>query len=203
LLASRIIENRLPLVILMCLPVLYVGTRATDVWSAEGLINWAKKISTDRAASLEYRIDNEDILSEKAREKPILGWGGWGRSRVYDKTGEDISITDGMWIIVFGQYGIVGVLALLAMMIQPLGIVLSRYYIYQWREPNVFIAVTFGAIIGVYMIDNLFNGMYNPLFIVLIGSASGLALQPLEKFKKKYQRAVRYIAEGTQVTRII
>jgi len=41
------------------------------------------------------------------------------------------------------------------------------------------------------------------LFIVLIGSASGLALQPLEKFKKKYQRAVRYIAEGTQVTRII
>ena len=203
LLASRIIENRLPLVILMCLPVLYVGTRATDVWSAEGLINWAKKISTDRAASLEYRIDNEDILSEKAREKPILGWGGWGRSRVYDKTGEDISITDGMWIIVFGQYGIVGVLALLAMMIQPLGIVLSRYYIYQWCEPNVFIAVTFGAIIGVYMIDNLFNGMYNPLFIVLIGSASGLALQPLEKFKKKYQRAVRYIAEGTQVTRII
>lgn len=114
----------------------------------------------DRAASLQFLIENENILSEKARKKGIFGWAGWGRSRVYGKTGEDISVTDGLWIIVFGQYGIVGLIELLAMMIQPLGIVLKRYVISQWREPDVFIAITFGAIIGVYVIDNIFNGMY-------------------------------------------
>src|SRR5437764_1120755 len=40
-----------------------------------------------------------------------FGWGGWGRSRIFDQwTGKDISVTDGGWIIYFGVYGWFGYL---------------------------------------------------------------------------------------------
>ena len=35
----------------------------------------------------------------------FFGWGGWGRSRIIDEYGRDISLTDGHWIIALGQGG--------------------------------------------------------------------------------------------------
>ena len=45
------------------------------------------------------------MLAAKAMRRPVFGWGGWGRSRVHDEWGTDLSITDGLWIIQFGQLG--------------------------------------------------------------------------------------------------
>ena len=69
-------------------------------------------VSDDRARSLEFRFINEDRLLGRASERPLAGWGRFGRNRVYDEEGGyDVSVTDGRWIIVLGQFGILGFIA--------------------------------------------------------------------------------------------
>jgi len=80
------------------------------------MVEQAQALSYERAQSLEFRFQNEDLLLEKARQRFWLGWGGWGRSRVYDADGRDISVTDGTWVIVFGTYGAIGFYALFGLL---------------------------------------------------------------------------------------
>lgn len=79
----------------------------------------ALSIDADRAASLKFRLDNEDALLDHANRKPFSGWGSWGRHGIFDPyTGEMTSITDGIWIIiigVFGWFGYVGRFGLLTL----------------------------------------------------------------------------------------
>jgi hypothetical protein len=81
----------------------------------------AADISTDRADSLGFRLRNENILLARANLKPLLGWGGWDRNRVFDPvTGEDLSTTDGTWIIVIGISGWSGYLARFGLLTLPI-----------------------------------------------------------------------------------
>lgn len=100
--------RRIQVIVLMTISVLVLSfpiLRNTQFVPTDWMVETAESISPERAQSLEFRFDNEDILLERAREKPIFGWGGFGRNRVFDETGEDISTTDGRWVILFGQGG--------------------------------------------------------------------------------------------------
>ena len=88
-------------IIIMSYPIL----RGTDLVPTDMLVRNAAKIDLQRAASLEFRFDNEDELLEKASQRPAFGWGGWGRSRVYDERGRDVGTTDGQWAIILGLGG--------------------------------------------------------------------------------------------------
>lgn len=91
--------------------LIYPLARGSGLIPTERITAWVSEISTDRAASFEYRLENEDILLDKANQKPLAGWGLWGRSRVYNpETGGDMSTTDGSWVIVIGVYGWIGYL---------------------------------------------------------------------------------------------
>ncbi|MER5174041.1 hypothetical protein [Thioclava kandeliae] len=91
--------------------LLYPMARGSGAIPTERITDYVALISPERAASFEYRLRNEDILLEKANEKPLTGWGGFGRSRVFDPiTGADQSTTDGSWVISIGVYGWVGYL---------------------------------------------------------------------------------------------
>lgn len=80
----------------------------------------ALSISEDRAASLKFRLDNEDALLTHANEKPLAGWGSWGRNQLYDPlTGEMISTTDGIWIIFIGMFGWVGYIGRFGLLTVP------------------------------------------------------------------------------------
>ena len=55
----------------------------------------------------------------------MFGWGTYNRNRIYDpETGQDLSVTDGDWIIQVGTRGIVGFLGLYGML--ALSIVLAQ-----------------------------------------------------------------------------
>jgi hypothetical protein len=69
-------------------------------------VEQAAKQDEDRASSLNFRFRNEEALLERAMEKPLFGWGGYGRARYDDST------TDGYWIITVGNRGLVGFFAL-------------------------------------------------------------------------------------------
>lgn len=81
----------------------------------------ALMVSEDRAASLKFRLDNEDALLDKANQKPIAGWGSWGRNSIFDpETGEMTSITDGIWLNFIGVYGWLGYIGRFGLLTVPI-----------------------------------------------------------------------------------
>jgi hypothetical protein len=83
--------------------------------------NIALSINEERAASLKFRLDNEDALLAHANEKPIAGWGSWGRNSLWDpETGRMTSITDGIWLNFIGVYGWLGYIGRFGLLTVPI-----------------------------------------------------------------------------------
>ena len=149
----------------------YPMLRGADLVPTRQIEAAAVTISQDRADSLRYRFDNEDILLTRANERPLFGWGGWGRNRVHDpETGHDISVTDGWWIIVIGQYGWIGYVAEFGLLTLPL-LLLARRRI---GGPAPFAAVALGLILAANLIDLLPNSGITPLTWLIAGGLTGL-----------------------------
>jgi hypothetical protein len=86
----------------------------------KALVENAAGYNAERAESLQFRFGNEERLAEHARQRPIFGWGGWARDRVFDpKTGADITVTDGQWIITLCQFGLFGFIAQFGLLALP------------------------------------------------------------------------------------
>jgi hypothetical protein len=99
--------------------LLYPIVRGSGLVPVDRITSAVSNISAGRAGSLQFRFDNEDILLERAQEKPFFGWGGRNRSRVFDARGRDQSVTDGTWIIIIGQRGWVGYLTFFGLLCLP------------------------------------------------------------------------------------
>lgn len=166
---------KIMVVFLIIIPMMYISTRATGAWDGYNLQEFiAYNISYERAMSLWTRMENENILVEKALQRPLFGWGGWGRSRVFDEEGNDITVTDGLWIIILGQRGLVGLGLFTLSLLLP---IISFYKLYSaksWVKPQVAPAVVLAVLLGIYTIDNLLNAMVNPIFAVIAGGLAGL-----------------------------
>ena len=117
----------------------------------------------------------------RAREQPWFGWGGFGRNRVRDRaTGQDISVTDGAWIIVLGTRGSVGLVGYLGLLLFPV--------LYAWRrrrwvsDPTDRAMVsTLALVVVVYALDEIPNSAGAlPLHFLagaLMGALQGAGLQ--------------------------
>ncbi len=101
--------------------MLYPMLRGAGWIPVDTVYNLALSISEERAASLKFRLDNEDALLEHANEKPLAGWGSWGRNQLFDpETGVMISTTDGIWIILIGTYGWIGYIGRFGLLTAPI-----------------------------------------------------------------------------------
>lgn len=148
---------------------------------AEGLIpislavSTAEILSDDRARSLEYRFINEDELLEHTSHRILTGWGRYGRSRVYDPdSGNDISVTDGRWIITLGQYGIVGFIAEFGLL--TIGIFRVQRVLdgpIGLRDGLCLAALS--LMVALNVLDLLPNATLTPLTFLLAGSLVGRA----------------------------
>jgi O-antigen ligase len=133
-------------------------------------------MNPERAQSLEFRFINEDMLARKALLRPLFGWGGWGRSRVYNPEGVDVSITDGLWIIIFGSTGWLGVFSFIATFVLPLFLLWRRFPLRTWATPEVGPLAVVTVWLCIYMIDCLLNAMVNPVFALALGAVVGNAV---------------------------
>ncbi len=162
------------LLLLLALPVAYCSARASGLWSGAEMVEWtAANIEQDRAGSLEFRLNNENILIAKALQRPLAGWGGWGRGRVYNEAGEDVSVTDGLWVIVLGDRGVVGLVLLGAAMLLPVGRFAVGTPPERWHAPEVAPATGCAVVVTLWVLDSLFNAMPNPLYVVMAGALAG------------------------------
>ncbi len=163
--------------ILLFVPHLYMFTRTTGIWDGRNLSNAiSEKYSSDRSGSLQFRFDNETILVEKALQGSFFGWGGYGRSRVYDETGKDISVTDGLWVITFGANGIYGLIAMVVAIQWPTVLFLLRVKPELWKTTRWGSSSVMAIFLGIFMIDNLLNSMINPVYMLCSGSLIGALL---------------------------
>lgn len=143
--------------------------------SREALDVLGDLFSPDRAASLGFRLVNEDKLMERGAARFWFGWAGWGRARIYNEEGEDMTVTDGFWIITLGDRGIVGLITLFALILLPAVRYLWHHPARTWGEAAVAPGAAVAITLGMYMLDNMTNAQYNPLFMVMAGALAGVA----------------------------
>ena len=162
------------LMIFIGLPPLYMALRSTGLWSGSHVVDLTNRfLSEDRATSLQFRFDNENLVVEKAMQKPLLGWGGW-RGRVTNKYSRDITVIDGFWVAIISDTGLVGLTSVTLALCLPQYLTLRRFPPRVWRDPEVAPATGAAVVVGLYFIDNLFNGTLNPIIVAMCGGLMGL-----------------------------
>jgi hypothetical protein len=162
--------------------------RTMDLIPTQAMVEFVADFDIERAQSLGFRFDNEDALLHRAMERPFFGWGGWGRNRIFDSsTGQDISVTDGKWIIELGANGLMGFISYFGLLILPIFYSLKVIdKIGEYRQ-KVWIA-TQTLILAFCVIDLLPNANMGAIHLLLAGSLLGQAEQIRRlQFQKKPQ----------------
>lgn len=155
--------------------VVYIGLRASGSWNGSQLVELTRQVAgPDRAQSVETRFYNEEALAARARQQPLFGWGGWGRSRIHDERGRDVTITDSMWIITLGTNGVFGVAAALFAILLPPLMLVRKVPVAWWVHPVAAPTACLAVVVLLWMVDNLLNAMFNPVYVVIIGGLAGL-----------------------------
>ncbi len=125
-----------------------------------------------RTESLEFRFRNEKMLLEHAYEKPLFGWGGWGRNRIFNDQGKDVSVTDGKWILTFGVYGWFGLIAEFGLIFITIFLA-SRKLKYGHSSQEKLLISSHALLISIILIDQIPNASITPLYWLFIGSLFG------------------------------
>ncbi|PRY24231.1 hypothetical protein CLV78_10395 [Aliiruegeria haliotis] len=150
---------------LLCYPVI----RSTNLIPFQSFANVVSSLDPGRASSLMYRVHQEEQLLERVRERPVLGWGGWGRNRVYDADGRDASVTDGVWMLLLGSFGWVGYLSRVGLMVLPVVLTTLR----QRALAIDATAVSLCVILAANLVDLVPNSSLTSLTWLVAGSLAG------------------------------
>lgn len=161
----------------------YPLLRAYDYFPTHALLDVARSVNSDRAQSLEFRFDNEDRLLAKASQRSLFGWGGYRRPRVFDEQrGRDQSITDGFWIIVLGNRGLIGFVSTFGLLLVPIFVAARRLRRVRRQRDRLMLS-GLALIAAVCAADLLPNGMFTNLVVFisgcLAGTAKGLSTSPI------------------------
>jgi hypothetical protein len=153
--------------------ITYPLTRATEVFPAQEVVDFFAELSPDRASSLGFRFFNEDMLLEKAMERPYFGWGFFARNHVWTPDGQNISVIDGAWIGIFGRGGAGEFITFFGLLLVPVYQALFR--IRRVSEQNRPLLAGIGMIAAILAVDLVPNGLFNGIPVFLAGALAGLA----------------------------
>jgi len=144
-----------------------------DLFPHQALVNFVNSYSSERAESLEYRFDNEKILLDRARERLLFGWGGWGRNRVYNiYSGKDESTTDGWWIIQVGAKGLLGYAGEFGLILFTVFRAYSASKFLK-SKPDQRLMAAHALLLGIIMTDQIPNASLRPWLFLLSGILLG------------------------------
>ena len=167
--------SRFPAIVLLLVPILYMTTRTAGIWTGQEAVALVRAALNDRRAeSLAFRMYNEDMLINKALQTPVYGWGGWNRASVENEEGTKISIFDGMWIIILGNNGLLGLISYYSALLLPLILLIKGYPARFWQVPEMAPAAVLSVLVGLYSIDCLANAMMNPIYVLVLGGLTGV-----------------------------
>ena len=161
--------------VLALVVVLYPLLRGLHLVPLEAIVSYARSFSPERAASLAFRITNEEALLTRAAERPWFGWGGYGRGLIRDPlSGAIWTIADGAWIIVLGIYGWLGYLAKFGLIALPL-LRLGGAALRGTAQPLSRYGAALALILAANMVDMLPNATEIPFTWLMVGALMGHA----------------------------
>lgn len=171
----------------------YPALKTANLVPQEFLLERANALSPARAQSLKFRFDNEDILLERAMEKPLFGWGSWGRNQIRDDfDGQIESVSDGRWIITLGMYGWVGFIGEFGLLFLPIFVIWRETRRLKDEELSPYVG-PMTLLLGANMIDLLPNATLTHLTWLLAGTLLGYA-ESLRR--KRLEREFAHLPAG-------
>jgi hypothetical protein len=160
--------------VLVTIALAYPALRITNLVPTNALVDIARSLSEDRAYSLNVRFDQDQQLLEHASQRLVFGWGRYGRSRLYDDYGKDISLTDGYWIVILGQYGLFGFISLFGLLTSPIFYAVSALR-FADSSPDRILLTSLALLIAINVVDLLINATITPWTWLLVGALQGRA----------------------------
>ena len=161
-------------VILAIFTVAYPLLRSADLVPTKYLVDAAAMASETRADSLEFRFDHEKQLLDRASQRFVFGWGRYGRSRIFDIYGKDVSVSDGGWVIAIGQFGLFGFIGEFGLLAWPVLRAASALRFVESARAGIFLAAL-ALIMAASMIDLLPNDSLSPWTWLIAGALLGRA----------------------------
>jgi hypothetical protein len=151
------------------LVVAYPILRGVGISPLQPLVDYMMSNAVGRGWSLNYRLENEGMVLDRAGAKPLFGWGTWGRWMVIPEGEGDTRPADGAWVIYMGQYGWAGFLGIFGLL--TLGI-LSHL---RGRLMHAIPAVTAGlaVVLAANLFDLIPNSFASPLTWFMAGALVG------------------------------
>jgi hypothetical protein len=175
--------------VLAVVVVAYPLLRGLHVVPLDDIVRVATGFDANRGYSLQFRINNEELLLGRAEERPWFGWGGYGRNLLMDPvTGRTLTIADGAWIIALGIYGWMGYIAQFGLLALPL-VLLGRE---AWASRSAVFSPFACAVALIYaanMVDMLPNATLIPFTWLMGGALLGYA-EALARARREGREAV-------------
>ena len=170
--------------------IAYPVLRGAGLIPINAIAELSAEFSSDRAASLQTRIENEEMLLDKAAEKPIFGWGTWGRGRIYKthwsgKFDADVTIADGTWIIIISSFGWAGYIATFSLLAYPTARAFQNRKLFA-KFPSFIVLL---VVLVVNLFDLLPNSSLTPITWLLAGALAGFMPQD-GKDKRNLRRSL-------------
>jgi hypothetical protein len=173
---TRLLKRPALILLLLALPPIYCAARLGG-WDAEVLVTAATGAAGgERAQSIQFRLRNERELVARALQRPGLGWGRFGRSRIRAETGRDLSITDSLWVVTLGEGGLASLLSLWLVLAMPVALLIRTAPARHWSERGVASASALAMVALLSLVDDLFNTMATPTVLLVSGALVTLHL---------------------------
>ena len=189
-------------VIVVCLVLMipgYMVVRVSGILPRAEIMGVAMKVfPAERIKSLDARMLQEDLFSNRAMHRPIFGWGGWKRSWPIDSaTGKQATRgVDGFWTIFLGNNGICGIGSITAVLLLPPLLLLRRVPVSNWFGPLDAPLAVLSVLLILFMIDNLMNAMYNPVYTLIAGGLNSWLVSRRQSAMVPRQHVVRHRQGG-------
>ena len=174
-----------PVLLLLFVVPIYIGFRLKGIVTAHELETFfANFFDAERVASLGIRLYQEDLFTLKALERPVFGWGGYGRAWPIDPyTGEKmVQMIDALWLGIFSSKGFLGLISFVCSMLfgpwLALRYGLDKKNDYSFSAQSV---VVLSLVVVFFMIDSLVNGMFNPVYVLISGALVNCHIHQKEK----------------------
>jgi hypothetical protein len=183
--------------VLVTIALAYPMLRSVDVFPTNAFLQAARVVSVDRADSLNTRFVNENLLLERASERPWFGWGRYGRGRVYNGwLGSDSTLSDGYWIVLLGATGIVGFIGTFGLLSLPVFRAVNALKFTQTMREALCLAAL-ALIVAISVVDLLPNASISPWTWLLVGALLGRA----EMLRAASSRKVHFYDKNLLVDR--
>jgi hypothetical protein len=173
-------------VVLAAIVLSYPILRISSLVPTEQIVQLVDAVNAERANSLKFRFVQEDQLLAHASDRFWFGWGRYGRNRVYDERGNDVSITDGQWILTLGQFGFLGFLAQFGLLTLPIFYAARILATLKSRREKVLLSCL-SLILAITAIEQIPNASINPWGWLIGGALLGrgrAAVAELSKFSR-------------------